>query len=77
MSRSTCSVLTYLILKQKLDLREALKTVKTKRDVLPSAQNLAHLVKMFNTDRELGSVNENVDEFEVAKYRQLSQGKKF
>jgi protein-tyrosine phosphatase len=77
MSRSTSSVLTYLILKKKLDLREALKTVKSNRDVLPSAQNLAHLTKMFNADRGLGTVEENVEEYETARYRQLSQGKTF
>ena len=77
MSRSTSSVLTYLILKKRIDLREALKIVKSKRDVLPSAQNLAHLSKMFNYERGYGTVEENVEEYETARYRQLSQGKRF
>ena len=75
MSRSTSSVLTYLFLKQKLDIRDALQQVKSKRDVLPSAQQLAHLAKMFNKDRGLGEVDENVEEYEMAKYRQLSRQK--
>ena len=77
MSRSTSSVLTYLILKKKLDLRDALRTVKTNRDVLPSAQNLAHLAKMFNSERGFDQVEENVEGYETARYRQLSQGKTF
>lgn len=68
--------MTYLFLKEKLDLGEALKLVKSKRDVLPSTQQLAHLVKMYNEDRNLGMSEEDVNEFKIADYRLLSRQQK-
>ena len=64
LSRSTSSVLSYLVLKKKMDLKEALKQVKSKRDVHPSAQQLVHLAKMYNVENNLSSPKEDLFEKE-------------
>ena len=72
-SRSTSCVLSYLFMKQKLDIREALKEIKTKRDVLPSTQQLAHLANMYNTLHGLEAGDEQADLSHIADYRKLSR----
>ena len=72
-SRSTSSVLSYLFLKKKLDIREALKEIKCKRDVLPSTQQLAHLASMYNELHGLEAGDEKEDLSRIADYRKLSR----
>jgi hypothetical protein len=55
-----------------MDIGDALKLVKTKRDVLPSAQQLAHVANMSNKAKGLDN-DPSDHEFEIAKYRQLSK----
>ena len=66
-------MLSYLFLHQKLDIREALKLVKSKRDVLPSAQQLAHLASMYNKLHGLQEGEEKADLTQIADYRMLSR----
>ena len=64
-TNSTISVLTYLCLKLKLDVRDALRQVKSKRNVLPlftATQQLTILAKMFNKDRGLGEMDKDAEE---------------
>ena len=58
-----------------MDLREALKMVKSKRDVLPSTQQLAHLTKMYNDLHGLEAGEESEDLTKIADYRKLSRKK--
>lgn len=48
LSRSSSTVLAYLILHKNLSAVEALKLVKTNRDILPNNYNLANLAKIHN-----------------------------
>ena len=59
-----------------MDLREALKMVKSKRDVLPSTQQLAHLAGMYNALHELEAGEESEDLSKIADYRMLSRQQK-
>lgn len=72
LSRSTSCVLAYLVLKKNMDLREALKSVKAKRDVMPSAQQLFFLAKIYNDLHNLESPAED-DSYAISKFRQLSR----
>lgn len=48
LSRSSSTVLSYLILHQNMSAVDALKAVKTKRDILPNSYNLANVAKIHN-----------------------------
>lgn len=58
LSRSSSCVIAYLILYKDFTAMEALKTVKTVRDIFPNNSNLAHLSRIHN-EVSLTSINTN------------------
>jgi protein-tyrosine phosphatase len=48
LSRSSSTVLSYLILHQNMSAVDAIKAVKSKRDILPNSYNLANVAKIHN-----------------------------
>ena len=47
-SRSSTTVISYLILKKKISAFEALKQIRKHRDVFPSKQQLLYIAKIHN-----------------------------
>lgn len=73
LSRSSSSVLAYLVMYKNMSAMAALETVKLKRDILPNNSNLAHLARIHN--EKYGHVVDQV--FDVEKNDRDLQREKF